>query len=375
MVIVAASAALAIGLYISGGISHTVKKMTSGLAEVAAGDLTTDFSTNRKDEFGVLTKSLNDMLSSMQTLMKDMKQFGTKVSNLSGDVSEKTTAINTSMQDIARAMDEVAQGVQSQAEDTEVSNEKMITFSENINAVTGKTNDMEATADKAIAAVNQGKVIVQELSDKSDTTVSLTRVLVEDIDAVQKNSEEIKSFVEVINSIAEQTNLLSLNASIEAARAGEAGRGFAVVAEEIRKLADQSKQSGNRIKEIVENIGTTTDKTTASAKEAESMVNEQAGALSETVEVFGMIHGCVGELVEDLRVVVEYLSRTAEEKDMVQNAMQNISAVSEQVAASTQEVTATLGEQVSVIQKLNEEVEELRQDAQNLDKSIERFKV
>ena len=375
MVILAAGAALVTGFVISTGISKTVREMSGGLAKVAQGDLTQDFTTKRQDEFKELTGSLNAMIESMRGLMRDMKQFGSKVTGLAENVSDKTGVINTSMQDIARAMDEVAGGVQGQAEDTESSNENMISFSENITTVTEKTSHMGQTADKAIEAVEQGRVIVQELSGKSDTTVSLTRVLVDDIDAVQKNSEEIKSFVDVINSIAGQTNLLSLNASIEAARAGEAGRGFAVVAEEIRKLADQSKESGNKIHEIVKKIGETADKTTASAREAESMVNEQARALQETVNVFGMIQDCVGELVEGIRLITQRLEESMLEKDKVENSLQNIASVSEEVAASTQEVTATLGEQVSVVQTLKEEVELLRSDALELDKSIERFKI
>jgi len=375
MVILAAGVALVTGFVISTGISKTVREMSGGLAKVAQGDLTQDFTTKRQDEFKELTGSLNAMIESMRGLMRDMKQFGSKVTGLAEDVSDKTGAINTSMQDIARAMDEVASGVQGQAEDTESSNENMISFSENITTVTEKTSHMGQTADKAIEAVEQGRVIVQELSGKSDTTVSLTRVLVDDIDAVQKNSEEIKSFVDVINSIAGQTNLLSLNASIEAARAGEAGRGFAVVAEEIRKLADQSKESGNKIHEIVKKIGETTDKTTASAREAESMVNEQARALQETVNVFEMIQNCVGELVDGIRLITQRLEESMLEKDKVEGSLQNIASVSEEVAASTQEVTATLGEQVSVVQTLKEEVELLRSDALELDKSIERFKI
>ena len=375
MVILATGAALVTGFVISTGISKTVREMSGGLAKVAQGDLTQDFATKRQDEFKELTGSLNAMIESMRGLMRDMKQFGSKVTGLAEDVSDKTGAINTSMQDIARAMDEVASGVQGQAEDTESSNENMISFSENITTVTEKTSHMGQTADKAIEAVEQGRVIVQELSGKSDTTVSLTRVLVDDIDAVQKNSEEIKSFVDVINSIAGQTNLLSLNASIEAARAGEAGRGFAVVAEEIRKLADQSKESGNKIHEIVKKIGETADKTTASAREAESMVNEQARALQETVNVFGMIQDCVGELVEGIRVITQRLEESMLEKDKVEGSLQNIASVSEEVAASTQEVTATLGEQVSVVQTLKEEVELLRSDALELDNSIEKFKI
>ncbi len=375
MVILAAAAAMVTGGFISVGISREVKFMTLGISKVAEGDLSSSFSTKRKDEFGILSGSLNKMLESMRMLMQDMQKFGVKVREMAADVSERTEHIDDSIKSTSQAMDEVAKGVQSQAEETENSNEKMIAFSDNITAVTDQTSQMEQTADKAIEAVGEGRDIVQELNRKSASTVSLTKELVENINEVEKNSEEIKSFVEVINSIAGQTNLLSLNASIEAARAGEAGRGFAVVAEEIRKLADQSKESGNKIQDIVSIIGNTTQRTTESAKRAETMVQEQAQALMQTVEVFGKIQECVGELVEGIRMTLDHLQQITDEKVFVQDSIQNISSVSEQVAASTQEVTATLGEQTEVIGRLAIKAEELSREAEELDRSISRFKL
>ena len=375
LVILAAAAALATGGFISTGISREVKKMTIGISKVAEGDLAGTFDTKRKDEFGILSGSLNKMLASMRNLMQDMKGFGDKVNEMAADVSERTENLDDSIQNTTQTMDEVAKGVQSQAEETETANEKMIAFSDNINKVSDQTSSMGQAADQAIEAVGQGREIVQDLNAKSDSTMELTRVLVQDINEVQKNSQEIQNFVEVINSIAGQTNLLSLNASIEAARAGEAGRGFAVVAEEIRKLADQSKESGNRIQKIVAGIEGTTEKTTESAKKAESMVMEQAKALEETVQVFGRIQSCVADLVDGIRQILDRLGDITSEKTMVQDAIQNISSVSEELAASTQEVTATLGEQTGSVGKLAQKSEELKKASQELEASISRFKL
>lgn len=375
MVILAAAAALLTGGFISIGISREVKSMTLGISRVAEGDLSDNFVTKRQDEFGVLSVSLNKMLESMRMLMRDMQMFGVKVREMAADVSERTENIDDSIRNTSRTMDEVAKGIQSQAHETENSNEKMIVFSENINMVSGQTSRMGQTADRAIEAVGEGKDIVQELNEKSDSTVELTRMLVENINEVEQNSEEIKGFVEVINSIAEQTNLLSLNASIEAARAGEAGRGFAVVAEEIRKLADQSKESGNRIQDIVAGIGNTTQKTTDSAKKAETMVLEQAEALRQTVEVFARIQECVGELVEGIRLTLERLGQINVEKDQVQDSIRNISSVSEEVAASAEEATATLSGQTEVIGQLAAKAEALSKEAEELDQSIAKFKL
>ena len=326
MVILAAGAALITGFVISTGISKTVRKMSGGLAKVAQGDLTQDFTTKRQDEFKELTGSLNAMIESMRGLMRDMKQFGSKVTGLAENVSDKTGVINTSMQDIARAMGEVAGGVQGQAEDTESSNENMISFSENITTVTEKTSHMGQTADKAIEAVEQGRVIVQELSGKSDTTVSLTRVLVDDIDAVQKNSEEIKSFVDVINSIAGQTNLLSLNASIEAARAGEAGRGFAVVAEEIGKLAGASAEASNTIAGLI-----------ANSKEAVGRGREVAGRTAEVIKS-GVDNFKVSK--DKLLEITESVEEQMTALNSITNGAEEISSVIETTAAASEENAA-----------------------------------
>ena len=237
------------------------------------------------------------------------------------------------------------------------------------------TDDMGNTIDKATTAVEQGRIIVDELNRKSETTVSITKTLVENINNVQERSSAIEGFIDTINSIAKQTNLLSLNASIEAARAGENGRGFMVVAEQIRKLADESMQAGRNIKKIVESILATTEKTTESAREAETIVFEQAGALQETIEVFGEINECVETLVNGLKDIADNMQLMSGEKEQVQDSISHISIVTEQAAVVTEEITSTLDKQVKIVSDLAKNVELLKQEADALDQSISRFVV
>lgn len=373
MIILACIIAFLIGSFIATGMSKSVKTITTGLDKVSEGDLTQNFETKRKDEFGLLAKGLNDMLTSMRTLMSDMKKFGNQVKEMADGVAAKSDTINTSIKEISHAVEDVAAGAQTQAHDAEASNGRMAGFAEKVDNACNGADDMGNTIERATAAVGQGRVIVDDLSRKTETTVEITKILVENINNVQERSAEIEGFIDTINSIATQTNLLSLNASIEAARAGENGRGFAVVAEEIRKLADESMKAGKNIKGIVENITETTRKTTDSAKEAEMIVFAQADSLKETIEVFGEINHCVEGLVNGLKDIADSMKEVNGEKDMVQESIQNISVVSEQAAAATVEVTSSLDEQVKIVSDLTEDVELLKKEADALDRSISKF--
>ena len=166
-----------------------------------------------------------------------------------------------------------------------------------------------------------------------------------------------------------------MNASIEAARAGENGRGFAVVADEIRKLADQSMQAGNQIKDIVGNIHTTTNQTTESAQKTEEFINKQATSLEETIVVFGEINTCVDELVSGLQYMMVRMTEVGEEKNGVENGISNISAVSQETAAAAEEITATLNEQVVSISYLNEKAEQLATRVRALEEATSQFLV
>lgn len=375
MVILGCVIAFAIGSRIAAGISKSVREITTGLKEVAEGNLTCTFSEKRKDELGALSVGLNEMLASIRKLMTDMRVFGDKVKEMSERVFVKTDTIHTSVKEIAVAVDEVAAGAQKQAQEAEISSIGMEKFANKLGGVCEGAGDMGNTVEKATVSIEQGCVIVEALNKKSETTVEITKVLVENVNSVQERSAEIQGFIETINSIAKQTNLLSLNASIEAARAGVNGRGFAVVAEEIRKLADESMQAGKNIKSIVEDIVDTMNRTTDSAREAETIVYAQADALEETIQVFEEINQCVSNLVGGLTDISESMRNINGEKEQVQASIVDISVVSEQSAVATEEITATLEDQVKIISDLAKDAELLNEDADALDHSIGRFTV
>lgn len=373
IVLFASVIALIIGTIIARNISAEVQNLTKSMTKVSNGDFTTIFRSHRKDEFMQLTIGMSDMLANIRTIIERMKNFSTQVSNSAEGVSSTAGSMAESMENINIAMEEVAQGVTHQAEDTEHSLIKMSDFSDQLNKVSNDTLHMESSSDSAMQAVEQGRTRIQELNEKSKAASEMTKILVTDIEEVDAHSNNIGSIVETINAIAEQTNLLSLNASIEAARAGEAGRGFSVVAEEIRNLAEQSSQAGNQIRSIVGTIQNKTQQTSTCAQQTEVFLQEQSDSIEGTIKAFGVIARDVEDMVTILKVVTENMKSMVIDKDGVFESIQSIATVSQEAAASTEEVTATVTAQLEDANKLAKEAQNLSIDVQELNDSMSKF--
>jgi len=375
LVAVAAASAILIGNYLSGGISKTVNVFSQSLKQIAEGDLTQEVSINRNDEFGTLGRVLNDTIGNIRQLMTNMKQFGGNVNNMADDISEQMDNFNESIHSISIGIDEVAQGLQSQAEETDKSNNRMQEFASRLNNIHSETAQMSGTITGATEVIHKGQVIIQDLSQKAQTTAEITDILIENVSGVREHSMKIEGIIDTINNIADQTNLLSLNASIEAARAGENGRGFAVVAEEIRKLAEQSAKAAGEVQQRLNAMSVMTEKTTQSSEETKNIIAAQGTALNETITVFGVIEEKVNELVSGLRTIVDGMSQINADKDDLQASVMNISMAAETAAASIEEVTASLEEQIGGISKLAENTDAMKKETTVLEEAMNQFKI
>jgi methyl-accepting chemotaxis protein len=185
----------------------------------------------------------------------------------------------------------------------------------------------------------------------------------------------VNAIIGTIHAIAGQTNLLSLNASIEAARAGEAGRGFAVVAEEIRKLADQSKEAALQISDIIEEIIEQTGETVGNAKKAEEIVATQGSTLDSTVHVFSQINEHVEQLSENLKQIIAQIQEMKHTKEDTLNAVSSISSTMQQTAAATEELEAVTMNQMSSVEALHDAANRLNDTVINLEETMNVFRI
>ncbi|WP_228552541.1 methyl-accepting chemotaxis protein, partial [Paenibacillus polymyxa] len=169
--------------------------------------------------------------------------------------------------------------------------------------------------------------------------------------------------------------LLSLNASIEAARAGEAGKGFAVVANEVKKLASQSESAVKKIYTAVEGITQAMDKVKTSVAQSQELFREQEKATSSTGESFREISGKVQQIAGQVSKLSIDMNVSRELSVQVQQAIENISAITQQSAAGSEEITASTVEQKRSFEESAEKVKELRQIREEMQRELNRFQV
>lgn len=375
LVLIAGLIALVSGIYMSTSMGNTIGGVVTAASEAANGDLTIQPKSKRKDELGILAGSIAAMIGNTRHLIEQAGLISHKVSSSSATVASTSQQVSASSFEISRAIQEISQGATEQATEAEQGVTRMEDLATKINMVLEDAQVISDVSQHTMKLTQEGLSSIEALNQKAKDTTSMTHNILENIQSLEQHSLSIGKIIKVIDTISDQTNLLALNAAIEAARAGEMGKGFAVVANEVKKLAEQSMKATHEIGSIVKATQQQTLLTVEQAQTATNIVESQNEAVNTAVSAFQDISTSMDALAQRIHGVLTRIKEMDENKNQAIDAMQNISAVSEESAASVQEVTAATEEQLAGVEELAAFAQELNDAAEQLSATINKFKV
>ncbi|MBR4026994.1 MAG: hypothetical protein IKJ01_05485 [Lachnospiraceae bacterium] len=266
---------------------------------------------------------------------------------------------DTSMDDISGSSESTAEAINRQADRTSHIQERL----ENTNTL---AFDAKTTTENLKGVIVEGKILADDLQKQSDLVDQNIAKISETVQQLVSNVQKVSGITESILNISSQTNLLALNASIEAARAGEAGRGFAVVADEIRKLAEETKVSTEKITAIITELTNVTNETQIGIEQSVQSINEQRKKVEEVNYSFTEVEKGMFELQNGVETMSTEVESVLVANGEIVDSISLLSAASEEVSAGTQTCKETIRDAFETLNKFSENVEDVFEQLQVL---------
>lgn len=359
-----------------------VKKATKQVDELVEGircdkgDITKRIHVGSRDEVGRLAIAINDLVAQMQIIIRAITEGCGQMEEKQADIISNVEKVNATADHTMRNLGVMSRGMQ------------LVTGA--IEGVQQDTGVLDHTVENMLEVAQNGRNYAADIKEKAGkmkvTAVESKQeatLVMKEIDTAMTESiansrqiHKITELTEEILGIAGTTNLLALNASIEAARAGEAGRGFAVVAEEIRKLADSSRESANNIQEISNRVVESVEELSENAIRLLEFMNTRVMKDYDALEDTGSNYHEAADHVDEM------MNEFGQKIDELLSVLQNVNTANTQMEATVGDST----EKLSVVEKNNQglqqemkdisyAVEELAASAGQLKESIRCFTV
>jgi len=316
---------------------NAMREIENKVKKVAEGDLTVTV-TPRSDKDTTL-KALAVMIENTRKQTEEIMDIVTNLGSATSQIMSTMAQVASGAAESAAAVSETTTTVEEVKQTAEVSNKK----AQHVSATGQRVVEISEPGSQSVEDAIKGMGRVKEQMESiADTVVSLS-----------EQSQAIGEIIATVNDLAEQSNLLAVNASIEAAKAGEQGRGFSVVSQEMKNLAEQSKQATAQIRGILNDIQKGISSAVMTTEQGAKSVNEGVTLAIKAGESIQTLSGSINEAAEAAVQIAASNQQQLVGMSQVGSAMENIKTASEQTAASTRQIE----ESAQALQRLGQQLQ------------------
>lgn len=373
LVLVVGILALIASVYMALLIAAPLVQMVGIADEIKKGRFNNKIKVKGQDEIAKLQESFNEMSESLSNLLRQVDVATQNITNASVKMTDSTHTASAAVEEITAIVEDVANGAVDQIASVEEAVRVVNEISNSVESAANKTSEVSSRAAEAAIIAQQGSENIQTISEKVNGIKENVISNSELVGKLGEKSARVGETVKAIREIAGKTNMLALNAAIEAARAGDAGRGFAVVANEIRNLAEQTRDASKSIESLLKEIQIDSLTTVESMKIGITEVEAGTVAIANTYGTFNKIIEDVQLVAKDVMEVSSTVLTLQQESTKVVDAVKRVESIAQATSSGTQNVLASTEEQASSTQEMATLSTELSQMAEELKTMISKF--